>query len=62
MGYRTEKEAIKIAKKIAKKAAFRNEPLFVIYYVGKYQIATGFDLDTWFAGIHQNNIVYCTQD
>ena len=36
------------------------EPLYVVYEAGYYHVATEEDLDTFFAGISDNDIVYCT--
>jgi len=36
------------------------EPLFVVYEAGYYHVATDEDIDTFFAGVHKNDIIYCT--
>lgn len=35
---------------------------FVVFESGEYHVATDGDLDTWFAGIADRNILYCTAD
>jgi hypothetical protein len=37
---------------------------FVVFepdHTGDYHVASEFDLDTWFAGISDNHIMYCTE-
>lgn len=35
---------------------------FVVVEAGEYHVATEFDLETWFAGISDQNILFCTAD
>lgn len=51
-------QAVARAEKLAKDGAMR----FVVLESGEYQIANETDLDTWFAGIADRNILYCTAD
>jgi hypothetical protein len=52
-------EAVTKAKQLAKK---NEEVYFVVYESCDYHVANDFDLDTWFAGISDNNIRFCTAD
>lgn len=38
----------------------QGQPLFVVYEDGYYHVCTDEDIDTFFAGIRQEHIVYCT--
>jgi len=51
-------QAVARAEKLAKDGAMR----FVVFESGEYHIATDVDLETWFAGIADRNILYCTAD
>ena len=55
----TYKQAQDKALRLAKK---RNEPYFVVYESSEYEVASEYDLDTWFAGISDRNILFCTGD
>jgi hypothetical protein len=46
------------ANNLAKDGTMR----FVVFEAGEYHVATEFDLDTWFVGISDRNILYCTAD
>lgn len=51
-------QAVTCADKLAKGGAMR----FVVFESGEYHIANETELDTWFAGIADRNILYCTAD
>lgn len=51
-------QAVARAQKLAKDGAMR----FVVFESDEYHIANETDLDTWFAGIADRNILYCTGD
>jgi hypothetical protein len=55
----TYAQAVAAAKKQAK---VKEEVRFVVYEAGEYHTASEFDLETWFAGIRDENILYCTGD
>jgi len=53
------------AKRAAiRKAKEQGEMYFVVWECPDrgYEIANEFDLDTWFAGINDRNILFCTAD
>jgi hypothetical protein len=52
-------EAISWADRAAR---INGEIRFVVRESGEYHVASESDLDTWFAGISDNNILYCTAD
>jgi len=60
---KTLKHAVKLANK---KADELNECLFVVHVpgdqYGPYDVCRDNDLDTYYAGIRQDQIVYCTDD
>lgn len=62
---RTEAEAIKIARK---RAHFTHEVRFVVFDrsadngEGPYHVATEEDLDTFFDGIPERDILFCTDE
>jgi hypothetical protein len=53
----TQPQAIAAAKR---QAARTGEVRFVVYEAGEYHTASEFDLDTWFAGIRDENILFVT--
>jgi hypothetical protein len=55
----TREQAIQLARKRAKET---DEIRFVVWDCGEYHVASDFDLDTWFVGISDRNILYCTAD
>jgi len=56
----TKAEAMRRADKLAKRTG---KIQFVVWELPEgFQVASEFDLDTWFAGIADRNIVYCTAD
>jgi hypothetical protein len=55
----TFQQAVVKAERIAKSA---NETRFVIRESGEYHVASDEDLDTFFAGISDSNILYATGD
>lgn len=59
MEYPSSELAIKAARRLAGKTG---EAQWVVWECGAYHVANEFDLDTWFAGISDRNILYCTAD
>ena len=55
----TKQQAIAKADRIAKKTG---EHRYVVLESGEYETASEFDLDTYFLGINEANIVYSTVD
>jgi hypothetical protein len=57
----TETQAILKAETRARQTG---KVFFVVYECAEegYQVADEYDLDTWFAGISDNGIRYCTAD
>jgi hypothetical protein len=53
---------LQAVSKAERKAKVNDKPYFVVYESGEYEVASEFDLDTWFAGVQDNNILYCTAD
>ena len=62
MAFKDRNTAIQKAIKESRGYGNQGAPLFVVYESGEYHIATDYDLDTWFAGIRQSDIVFCTDD
>lgn len=52
-------QAMARAEKLAKDSGTMR---FVVVEAGEYHVATEFDLETWFAGISDQNILFCTAD
>jgi len=50
-----QEKAIRLARK-------HDRDYFVVIEAGEYQVADDLDLDTFFCGISQNHILYCTGD
>jgi len=57
--YTTQREAIAAARRIARKTG---ETRFVITEAGHLFVASNYDLDTFWSGIRDNQILYCTAD
>ena len=55
----TYPQAVAKADRLAKK---NDRDYFVVVECGEYQVASDFDLDTFFCGISQDSILYCTAD
>ena len=55
----TYKQAQEKAHRLARK---HDRDYFVVIEAGEYQVADDLDLDTFFCGISQNHILYCTGD
>ena len=56
-------EQVKMAAK--RKATDTGQTYFVVYeldHTGAYHACNEFDLDTWYNGISDRNILYCTAD
>lgn len=63
---KTQKQAVKKAAELARKTG---KPHYVVFsqadaeqFGGPYQVATEHDLDTFYAGISERNILYCTSN
>jgi len=59
--FRDQKTAEKQARSCAKMPGNNGEPLFVVYESGYYHVCTNNDIDRFFNGIQDNDIVYCTE-
>lgn len=55
----TYQQAVDNARRIAERTG---QARFVVREAGEYHIATDTDLDTWFIGIHDRDILYCTDE
>jgi hypothetical protein len=45
-----------------KSARLSGEVRFVVRESGEFHVASEMDLDTWFAGLRDDSILYCTAD
>jgi len=60
--FKDKSTAIKQAYSRSKGYGNHGEPIFVVYESGYYYVCTDDDIDTFFNGIQDKDIVYCTDD
>jgi|KBSMisStaDraftv2_1062788.scaffolds.fasta_scaffold06274_7 hypothetical protein len=53
------KKALDRAEHVAQREC---EIRYVVYESGEYHVCDDVDLDTWFAGLRDEQIIYCTAD